>query len=44
MTDTIASGTANQAGAIVNPNATIETLLIRGLAIVAFILLHVAPA
>jgi nitrite reductase/ring-hydroxylating ferredoxin subunit/DMSO/TMAO reductase YedYZ heme-binding membrane subunit len=28
-------------GAIVNPNATIETLLIRGLAIAAFILLHV---
>jgi methionine sulfoxide reductase heme-binding subunit len=28
-------------GAIVNPNATIETLLIRALAIVAFILLHV---
>jgi methionine sulfoxide reductase heme-binding subunit len=28
-------------GAIVNPNATSETLLIRGLAITAFILLHV---
>jgi sulfoxide reductase heme-binding subunit YedZ len=28
-------------GAIVNPNATIETLLIRALAIAAFILLHV---
>ena len=28
-------------GAVLNPNATVETLLIRGLAITAFILLHV---
>jgi hypothetical protein len=28
-------------GALIQPNATIETLLIRGLAIIAFILLHI---
>lgn len=36
MVATLAAG-----GAVVNPNATIETLLIRALAITAFILLHV---